>query len=115
MATPTLGHPVGCAAALAALEVTFNLKVDGLNLNENASRRGDYIRSELRSLANSVSTIGEVRGIGLMMCIDVVSDRDNKTPAGPEMMSIIAQTSFDSGRASANFRKQYYYVTTSDS
>jgi len=86
------GHPVGCAAALATLDVTFSKDLPG-----NSADQGGFIKSELEALAGTVSTIGEVRGVGLMIAIEVVSDRDNKTPADAETMTFLSDTAYDEG------------------
>ena len=91
-AIPYTGHPVGCAAALAALDVTFSQDLPG-----NAVAQGDYIRSELETLAGETSTIGDVRGIGLMIAVEVVNDRRAKTPADAEMMSRLADIAYENG------------------
>ncbi len=86
------GHPVGCAAALAALDVTFAQDLPG-----NAVAQGDHIRSELETLAGETSTIGDVRGIGLMIAVEVVDDREAKTPADADMMSRLADVAYENG------------------
>jgi len=91
------GHPVGCAAALATLDVTFSAEVDGRNLPGNSVVQGDFIRDALRKLQGETSTIGDVRGIGLMIGLEVVSDRDKKTPAGADMMALLAEKAFEAG------------------
>jgi len=70
------GHPVGAAAAIACLKETQRLKV-----NENAAARGAEMMAGLEALAAKHSLIGDVRGgQGLMNALELVSDRDSKTP-----------------------------------
>ena len=70
------GHPVGAAAALAALAETRRLEV-----TTNAAERGAQLFDGLQSLADQYPLIGDVRGgHGLMAALELVSDRDSKTP-----------------------------------
>ncbi len=73
------GNPVVCAAALAVLDV---LKSE--RLAENAARVGDHMLKRLRELAEKHELIGEVRGRGLMMGVELVKDRETKEPAREE-------------------------------
>lgn len=86
------GHPVGCAAALATLDETYRH-----DLPANSLARGGQIMQRLRSLQDSVSSIGEVRGKGLMVAVDLVTDRDTRTPAPPEMGAKVAEIAFKEG------------------
>ena len=77
-----LGHytheknPVTAAAALATLEV-----IEREGLVENASRVGAHALDRLREMQRKYSAIGDVRGRGLLLGIELVSDRNAKTPA----------------------------------
>jgi len=71
------GNPVACAAALAVLDV-----IEEEQLVENARSVGAYLRDELGSLATSHEAIGDIRGRGLLLGVELVSDRDLKAPAG---------------------------------
>ncbi len=68
------GNPVSCEAALATIE----LLEDGLV--DNAAKMGDYLKTRLQSLMDKHSSIGEVRGIGLMLAVDLVKDRATREP-----------------------------------
>jgi 4-aminobutyrate aminotransferase len=70
------GNPVCCAAALANLGVHRRER-----LAEKAEEKGSRLLERLRGLAQKHSIIGEVRGLGLMIGIELVSDREKKTPA----------------------------------
>src|SRR5439155_11941588 len=70
------GNPVSCAAALANLEVFRKEK-----LAERSAASGARLLAKLRDLAARHPPIGEVRGLGLMVGIELVEDRDTKTPA----------------------------------
>jgi len=69
------GNPVCCAAALATLDL-----VEG-ELMENAARMGERLLTGLRKLQEGHACIGDVRGIGLMIGIELVEDRFTKEPA----------------------------------
>lgn len=68
------GNPLACAASLATIE----LIQDGYL--ENARRMGEIILKRLREMAVYHPSIGEVRGIGLMIGIEFVRDRETKEP-----------------------------------
>lgn len=69
------GNPLACAAANA----TLDLVVGGLA--ENASRTGAYFIERLRELAQGYPCIGEVRGKGLMIGMELIDNDDLRTPA----------------------------------
>ncbi|KAA1193462.1 aminotransferase class III-fold pyridoxal phosphate-dependent enzyme [Pseudohalioglobus sediminis] len=69
------GHPVACAAALKTLEI---YERDGLY--DNAAAMGDYLQTSLQTLYD-IDIVGEVRGAGLIAAVELVSDREQKTPA----------------------------------
>ncbi|PRH89685.1 aspartate aminotransferase family protein [Labrys okinawensis] len=75
------GNPVAAAAGLAVLDV---IRDEGLI--ENARDVGRYLRDGLREIANRHLAIGEVRGAGLFIGLEFVTDRESKTPA-PETAS----------------------------
>ncbi|MBT6110864.1 MAG: aminotransferase class III-fold pyridoxal phosphate-dependent enzyme [Rhodospirillales bacterium] len=77
------GNPVACAAAMAVMDVMENE-----NLMENAHDTGAYLRDGLRSVAENKHQIGEVRGKGLFIGVDVVTDRDSMTPDAAEASRI---------------------------
>jgi 4-aminobutyrate aminotransferase len=72
------GNPIACAAALAVLEVFAEEK-----LVERSAKIGERITRHLNKLAvnNRFSCIGEVRGLGAMVAIELVEDRASNKPA----------------------------------
>lgn len=73
------GNPVCCAAALAAISVLRREK-----LADRASRIGTTMMKRLSETQEKVSSMGDVRGKGLMIGIELVKDRSTKEPA-PEL------------------------------
>jgi 4-aminobutyrate aminotransferase-like enzyme len=71
-----LGHPVGCAVALAALEI-----FERERLEQRSARLGAYLLERLRRLAPDFAQIGELRGSGLMCGVELVSDKESRAPA----------------------------------
>lgn len=73
------GNPMACAAANATLAAL----TDG-DILARARHVGERLRSGLDSMAGRIPQIGEVRGIGPMLALELVHDRDTKSPA-PEL------------------------------
>jgi taurine--2-oxoglutarate transaminase len=71
-------HPLACAAALACLEEYAEHE-----LIPHARRMGEMLLLKLRELAKRHPLIGDVRGKGLLACLELVRDRTNKTPLVP--------------------------------
>ncbi|MFQ5886840.1 MAG: acetyl ornithine aminotransferase family protein [Anaerolineae bacterium] len=69
------GNPVCCAAALATIEL-----IEG-GLMENAAKMGQYMLDRARAMEAEHPTIGDVRGKGLMIGIELVEDKASKEPA----------------------------------
>ena len=76
------GNPVSCAAALANIEF-----MEKENLPARATETGNYAMGKLRELQKSNPLIGEVRGLGLMIGVELVKDAQ-KTPASAEAEAI---------------------------
>jgi putrescine aminotransferase len=86
------GHPVGCAAGLAALAETKRLRVD-----ENAAARGVELAAVLDALKAKHELVGDVRCKGLMAAIELVSDRTSKKPADKSVMTTVSNAVYDTG------------------
>jgi len=78
------GNPVSARAALAALEI---VEEDGLAAN--AQQMGAQLMDGLRELALRRPLIGEVRGRGLMIGVELVRDRVSKEPAGAATEAVV--------------------------
>lgn len=70
------GNPVSCAAGLAVLDI-----IDSENLQQNALEVGRHLIDGLWKLADDHLCIGDVRGTGLFLAVELVTDRDERTPA----------------------------------
>jgi len=70
------GNPVACAAGLAVLDVLRDE-----NLQENALRVGGRLKNALRALQGKHALIGDVRGSGLFLGVDLVVDRERRAAA----------------------------------
>jgi 4-aminobutyrate aminotransferase len=71
------GNPVSCAAGIAVLET-----IAEQDLVANAARMGTELSAGLRSLAEEDERIGDVRGPGLMIGVELVTDRASRSPDG---------------------------------
>jgi 4-aminobutyrate aminotransferase / (S)-3-amino-2-methylpropionate transaminase / 5-aminovalerate transaminase len=87
------GNPVACAAALAVLEV-----FEEERLLERSAKIGERIQKRMTELASSnrFPCIGEVRGLGGMVAVELVEDRTTKTPA-PDLTKRWAEKSLKNG------------------
>ncbi|HHT9137270.1 MAG TPA: acetyl ornithine aminotransferase family protein [Candidatus Wunengus sp. YC60] len=84
------GNPVSCQAALT----TIRLLEEGLI--DNAAKQGAYMIHELKKLERTYSIIGDVRGLGLMLAVEIVKDKETKEYS-PEVRDIITQKAFSKG------------------
>jgi len=72
------GHPVACAAALASLKI-----VTEEDLPANAAAQGAYLLERLQPFVERYTAVGEVRGKGLMIALDLVKDRATRESIDP--------------------------------
>lgn len=70
------GNPLACRAAIATLELLDE------GLTDNAAKMGEKLRAMLRTEVGELACVGDVRGLGLMIAIDMVKDKTSKTPDG---------------------------------
>ena len=78
------GNPVACAAALAVQEVFRDE-----NVLENCRKMGKRLISGLRALQQKHDFIGEVRGLGLMLALEIIKPDGKKTPDGQKAFKIL--------------------------
>ncbi len=87
------GHPVGAAAAIACLDETRRL-----NVAENAAARGSELWDGIRELKERHPLVGDVRGgHGLMLALELVSDRKAKTPIDKATISRLQEIAYREG------------------
>ena len=88
------GHPVAAAAALATLDILEAEDVIG-----NAARQGEHLMQRLRALGATSRLIGDVRGVGLMVCLEMVADKSKKTPLprGAKQINAVARSAYQRG------------------
>ncbi len=79
------GNPVACAAGLAVLDT-----IEHEGLIANAAARGAELTAGLRTIAAEDDRIGDIRGPGLMIGVEVVTDRATATPDGATTEALIA-------------------------
>jgi 4-aminobutyrate aminotransferase len=80
------GNPVACAAAIAVLET-----IRDEDLVENAARRGEELVAGLDRIAAEEPRIGDVRGRGLMIGVEFVTDHETGEPDGAVAKAVIAR------------------------
>jgi alanine-glyoxylate transaminase/(R)-3-amino-2-methylpropionate-pyruvate transaminase len=78
------GNPVVCAQGVAVLDV-----IEREKLQANAGRIGNQILSGLEGLRAKYNIIGDIRGKGLLLGIELVKDRTTKEPATPECAELL--------------------------
>jgi 4-aminobutyrate aminotransferase len=84
------GNPVCCAAALATLDLVES------GLMANAASLGEHLIAKVRRLAERHEVIGDVRGRGLMVGMELVKDRGTKEPS-PDASRRLIDTAFARG------------------
>jgi 4-aminobutyrate aminotransferase len=84
------GNPLSCAAALATLDLVER------EYAANAAAVGEHFMARLRELQSRFEVIGEVRGKGLMIGVELVKDRASRTPA-KELCDAVLHRAFHNG------------------
>ena len=87
----TAGNPVACAASLATIEV-----IEEEKLAENAEIQGEYLLDRLRELQACCPAIGDVRGKGLVIGVELVEDTETKKPAS-ELAALVVYRCYELG------------------
>ncbi len=78
------GNPVSVTQGLATLDI-----IDRDGIQQNAHSVGTHLKQRLVELADRQSLIGEVRGMGLMLGVELVRDRTTKEPANTETADVL--------------------------
>jgi len=81
-----VGNPVAQAAALAVLDV-----IEEENVVERAAQIGDAMRARMLAWQERFPAIGDVRGLGAMLAIELVEDRSTKRPAPDLATAVVAE------------------------
>src|SRR6266545_2651091 len=81
-----VGNPVACAAANAVLEV-----IEEEGLLDRAETVGKELRSRWEDVSRDVPEIGEVRGVGAMVGVEFVKDRETREPNGPYLSALMRE------------------------
>lgn len=84
------GNPVACAAALKTLEL-----IEG-GLMENAAKVGAYLKNRLHQFALQFDIVGDVRGRGLMLGMEIVKNHETREPF-PQARDAIVDSAFYHG------------------
>jgi len=82
----TGGNPVSCAAGLATIEV-----IEKERLADNAAKVGEYMKKRFLEMAKAHELIGDVRGMGLILGVELVKNRETKEPASREAAKLCYQ------------------------
>jgi len=85
------GNPVSCAAALATIHL-----IESVHLRARAREIGDRVRSRLGGLQKRCRWIGDIRGLGAMIGIELVKSRVKKEP-NPELAARVVKTCAERG------------------
>jgi 4-aminobutyrate aminotransferase/(S)-3-amino-2-methylpropionate transaminase len=81
-----VGNPVACRAALEVINI-----IEEENLLDRALKIGERLKERFLKMKNKYSLIGEIRGIGAMIAIELVKDRKTKEPATQETAQIVQE------------------------
>lgn len=84
------GNPVACAAALETIRLLEEKYI------ENAAQMGKYILDRLNNWPAQHRSVGNVRGVGLMIGIELVKDQQSREPH-PEMRQQVIRRAFEMG------------------
>ncbi len=86
-----VGNPISCVAGLAVMDI-----IEEENLLQRAIDLGQQMEDRFKAMQQKYDIIGDVRGVGSMMALELVTDRDEKTPASDQTSAVI-QHALDNG------------------
>lgn len=78
------GNPVSCVAASTVIDI-----IKEENLLDNSIKIGEYTMKRFKEMAEKIELIGDVRGKGLMIGVELVKDRRSREPAAKELETVL--------------------------
>ncbi|MHA2426089.1 MAG: aspartate aminotransferase family protein [Candidatus Thorarchaeota archaeon] len=78
------GNPLSCAGAIAVLEI-----IEESGYLKRAAENGAYLKKKLEEIQENRKIIGDVRGQGMMIGVELVRDRKTKEPAAQEILKVM--------------------------
>jgi len=81
------GNPLSCAGAVAVLEI-----IEESGYLERAAKNGEYLKKKLKNLQEEHKIIGDVRGQGMMIGVELVRNQETKEPASQEILKVMELT-----------------------
>ena len=88
------GNPLACAAGLAVIG-----EIERQDMMGNAVSVGDHLKAELQGLMARFPFIGDVRGMGMLLALELVADRDSRAPLTPGLRAFdrLAEQAYQRG------------------
>jgi 4-aminobutyrate aminotransferase len=81
------GCPVSCAAAIEVLNI-----IEKEKLVKRSAKMGDYIMKRLKDIQQEISMVGDVRGKGMLIGIELIKESDDKRPATQETKEVLLES-----------------------
>ena len=78
----TAGNPVSCAAVLAVIDI-----IEKEGLVERSARSGEYLHQQAREKLSHHATVGDIRGKGMLLGIELVKDKKTREPFDPALLA----------------------------
>lgn len=82
--------PIACAAGVASIDI-----IERENLVDRAAAIGQRMQAAIEAMAKEIEAIGDVRGRGVLYGVELVEDRETKTPANDLCRAVVAQCEKD--------------------
>jgi len=86
-----VGNPIACRAALEVIKI-----IEEENLLERAVKIGDQLKKRFQEMKEKYTIVGEIRGMGAMMALELIKDRETGEPATEETAQVV-QTCVQNG------------------
>lgn len=80
------GNLVACAAGIATMKY-----IEKYHLVENAEKMGDYLMKSFKNMSERKNLIGDIRGKGLLIGVELVKDKRTKKPASEEALKVVKE------------------------